>query len=148
MSLHAHHFGKNLDRFETQTCTGPLFYRIIFAPADIHFARRSYWQAFTTVRNQVDTRCILGGIPIRCPPGEGEADDTGLLPAILELDCRASGEPASELSADHILNHLAAQHEIGGQLAQLRALVSNRSPLWCHAIHTSRPAAVARFLIG
>jgi len=55
MSLHARHFEKNLDRFETQKCTGPLFYRINLAPADIHFAQRSYWQAFMTVRNQVDT---------------------------------------------------------------------------------------------
>lgn len=115
MSLHAHHFGKKLDRFKTQTCTGPLFYRIIFAPADIHFARGSYWQSFTTVRNQVDTRCILGGILSRSPPGEGAADDIGLLPAIFQLDCRASGEPPSELSVGHVLKHLAAQHEIGGQ---------------------------------
>ena len=53
------------------------------------------------------------------PPGEGAADDIGLLPAILQLDCRTSGEPASELSADHVLKHLAAQHEIGGQLRTL-----------------------------
>jgi hypothetical protein len=90
MSLHAHHFGRNLNRFKTQTCTGPLFYRIIFAPADIHFARRPYWQALMTVRNQVDTLCILGGTPIRLPAGEG-SERHRLLPVILPLG-RISGE--------------------------------------------------------